>query len=150
MPIHAADGTLEAVFGVYLDITALMERSIKGTIAFGLTTTLALLTLYGMLGYAHRRSRRLLEAEVEERKRTERALIWATDRFDKAFYASPSMIAIVGRDDGEYYEVNGTWTKSLGYERSEVIGKTAYELEIWVDADERRHVDRALPRRWVD
>ena len=78
-----------------------------------------------------------LEAEIEERKRVQQALIWANDRFHKAFYASPSMISIIGSDDGVYHEVNEEWAETMGYGREEVVGKSAYELGIWANPDER-------------
>ena len=94
VPVTAPDGALGAVFEIYLDVTAVMARSTNGTIVFGVTTTTVLLALYILLFAVHHRSRRRLETEIEERKRIEQALISANDRFNKAFYASPSMFAI--------------------------------------------------------
>ncbi len=85
-----------------------------------------------------------LEAEIEERKRVQQALIWANDRFHKAFYASPSMIAIMGSDDGVYHEVNEEWATTMGYAREEAIGKSAWELGIWANADERKRAVQLL------
>ncbi len=55
-----------------------------------------------------------------------------------AFRNSPAMHSIVRFPDAVIVEVNDTFTRTLGYSRAEVIGKTPFELNFWV-APERLH-----------
>jgi len=59
------------------------------------------------------------------------------DRFAKVFDASPSMIAISTVDNGHHYAVNEVWLKTMGYQREDVIGKTASELGVWLSPQDR-------------
>jgi len=43
-------------------------------------------------------------------------------------------------DTGEFIEVNQAFLTLMGYEREEVIGKTSFELNIFVDPDDRRKI----------
>ena len=117
-----------------------MAQSINGTIVFGGTTTAILFGLYLLLMIVQSRSRKIIEAEIEARKRTDSALVSANDRFYKSFYANPSMVAIATLD-GKLNDVNEKWLETFGYSREEVIGKTAVDLGIWVEPEDR---DRAV------
>jgi PAS domain S-box-containing protein len=55
-----------------------------------------------------------------------------SDLFEKAFHNSPAMHSIVRFSDGVLVEVNETFTRTLGYNRDEVLGKTPFELNFWV------------------
>ena len=50
--------------------------------------------------------------------------------FDTAFNSSPSMMAIIRRDDATCLEVNRSFLLTLGYTREEVIGSRADDLRI--------------------
>src|ERR1051326_5042172 len=52
--------------------------------------------------------------------------------FRAAFHNSPAMHSIVRFSDAVLVEVNETFTRTLGYSRDEVIGKTPMELNFWV------------------
>ncbi len=54
----------------------------------------------------------------------------------KAFRCSPHPITISTFEDGRFIEVNDGFVKLSGYGRDEVIGRTAFELNIWVDKSE--------------
>jgi len=51
--------------------------------------------------------------------------------FKTSFHVNPSLCAITMLDTGEHLDVNNAWLTALGYQRHEVIGKTAVELRIW-------------------
>lgn len=61
--------------------------------------------------------------------------------FAKAFRSSPLSITISTLSEGRYLDVNHAFLQMLGYERREVIGRTASELGIWADPEDR---DRML------
>lgn len=67
-----------------------------------------------------------LEEEINERKRAE-------ERFAKAFHANPNPMGICRFSDGIMVDVNEAFLKHSGYEKSELLQKSALKLNIWVD-----------------
>lgn len=61
--------------------------------------------------------------------------------FAKAFRASPLSITISTLSEGRYLDVNSAFLQMMGYERRDVIGRTATEIGIWADPEDR---DRML------
>ena len=61
--------------------------------------------------------------------------------FAKAFRSSPLSITISTLSEGRYLDVNSAFLQMMGYERRDVIGRTAAELGIWADPEDR---DRML------
>ncbi len=55
-------------------------------------------------------------------------------RFNAAFHNSPVIQSVVRFPSGQIVEVNDTFIKVMGYSREEVIGKTPFDLNFWVDA----------------
>ena len=52
------------------------------------------------------------------------------EKFSKVFFLNPSACGLSDLVDGKYIEVNEAFCSLLGYDKSEVIGKTAMELGI--------------------
>ena len=66
-------------------------------------------------------------------------------QFAKTFHSSPGMFAISTPKDGRHVDVNDTWLTIMGYQRDEVIGRTARELGVWDNTGDRaRLVDELL------
>jgi PAS domain S-box-containing protein len=61
----------------------------------------------------------------------------AESKFYTAFHANPEGITITSLDEGVYVEVNNAFVANIGYERSELLGKSALDLNIWVDQQDR-------------
>ena len=78
--------------------------------------------------------------DITERKRAEQELKMAEERFAKAFHNNPGGFSISLAPDGRYLEANESFLRMLGYERSELIGKTSIELGVWVDIEERNAI----------
>ncbi len=74
--------------------------------------------------------------DITEKVRAEEALQLSEAKFASAFRNSPSAMAITSLRDRRYVDVNQSFEKQLGYTREEIIGHTAVELGIWVDAEE--------------
>jgi PAS domain S-box-containing protein len=66
------------------------------------------------------------------------------DNFTKAFRYSPERIAISTLEEGRYVEVNDIFLQFCGFSREEVIGRTARELNIWVDQSEREELVKRI------
>ncbi|MCW3082789.1 MAG: response regulator [Bacteroidetes bacterium] len=71
--------------------------------------------------------------DITERKELEKAVKISNDRFTSLFYNSPIGINIANVDSSELNLVNNAFLNTFGYERDEVIGKTAAELLIIKD-----------------
>ncbi len=71
--------------------------------------------------------------DISPRKQAEEALRQSEEQFMKAFRASPVMTSIMDGHDNRYIEVNDSWLEAFGLCREEVTGRTAQELELWVD-----------------
>lgn len=78
-----------------------------------------------------------LNERTSELEEANQALHLSEERFSKAFHSNPDPLSITTIDEGRYIEVNDAWLSYSGYERHEVIGRTVYELGIWVISDER-------------
>jgi PAS domain S-box-containing protein len=60
---------------------------------------------------------------------------------------SPDLITLTDLETGRYVMVNDTFTRFTGYSRAEAIGRTALELGVWTDPDERAAFVTALRER---
>ncbi len=78
-----------------------------------------------------------LQQETEKRQQAETALRFSEEKFEKAFRSSPSAITISRLIDERYIEVNDSFLELYGYERHEVIGHTAIELNMLVNLEDR-------------
>jgi two-component system cell cycle sensor histidine kinase/response regulator CckA len=83
--------------------------------------------------------RRALDEETlrAERDRALRQLADSEQLFATAFRASPEGITISSLADGTYIEVNDAFLRMIEHERADVIGRTARDLGIWEDAEQR-------------
>ena len=81
--------------------------------------------------------------DITERKRAEAALAESEARFRAAFQACPIVISIARASDGQYVLVNDAFVSWSGYAREEILGKTAQELGLWADLEDRQNF-------WVD
>jgi PAS domain S-box-containing protein len=78
-----------------------------------------------------------LRTEIIERKQAQAALSESEERFAKAFRSSPISNTISRAADGRFIEVNDAFVRMFGYERAEVVGRSAVELNLWIDPAER-------------
>ncbi|MGH9578576.1 MAG: PAS domain S-box protein, partial [Terriglobales bacterium] len=65
------------------------------------------------------------------------ALHQSEEKFSKAFSSSPTAISISTLREGRYLDVNESFLQMTGYQRSEVVGRTAVELGIWIEPETR-------------
>jgi PAS domain S-box-containing protein len=93
----------------------------------------------------------VLAVLVEEQKRTERqrreteaALKKSEEKFSKAFQQSPMALSLSTTKDDRYIEVNTTFESMTGWRREEVIGRTPFDLGLWVDPSERETLVRQV------
>jgi PAS domain S-box-containing protein len=82
--------------------------------------------------------------DITRRKTTAEELRLSESKFRKAFFASPDSITISSLATGELYEVNDGFLDLSGYDRDEVIGKSALDLELWPEAGDRKQMIEML------
>jgi PAS domain S-box-containing protein len=87
-----------------------------------------------------------LEQEIAERQRAEEALRLSEEKFAKAFRSSPSAITITKVSDGQHIDVNETFCQLTGYAPEEILGRTALELNLWINLEERDRLFHKLQR----
>ena len=62
------------------------------------------------------------------------------ERFYKIFQSSPAMVSISTVQDAVILDVNEFWLKTLGYKKTEVIGRTPVDLNLFEDSEARAQV----------
>jgi PAS domain S-box-containing protein len=64
----------------------------------------------------------------------------AQQRFERLFRRNPALMALSGLSDRRFSDVNDAFLRTLGYERTEVIGKTAAEIGLFPNANQQSAV----------
>ena len=82
--------------------------------------------------------------DLTERKRVEEALRKSEEKFSKVFRQSPVSISVTKLKDSRYVEVNETFESVTGWRRDEVLGRTAFEIGLWVNPEERVELGKRL------
>ena len=78
-----------------------------------------------------------IQRDITDSKRTEEEFRKAADLFRTAFNADDSARSITVLETGQFIDVNRAWCALRGIERKDVIGKTAYELNVWGGTENR-------------
>jgi PAS domain S-box-containing protein len=78
--------------------------------------------------------------DITRRKQVEEAIRESEAKFSKAFHSSATSFAIHKLKDGNFIEVNNSFTRMTGYTRKEVIGRNATELKLWADEEEYNRI----------
>jgi len=74
-----------------------------------------------------------LTEEISERTLAEKQLRLSEERFAKAFRSSPVPMSIQSLHDYRYLDINDSFLQMTGYERGELLGKSALDLNLWPD-----------------
>jgi PAS domain S-box-containing protein len=81
---------------------------------------------------------------IGHRKWLEKALEQSEEKFSKAFRQSPMALTLTSAKDHRYIDINNTFVEITGWKRDEVIGRTPFDIGIWVDQGQRRDLIRRL------
>ena len=68
-------------------------------------------------------------------------------RFSKIFRVSPQPVLITRRADSVIVEVNHAFEQTFGYSREEAVGRSTFDLELWIDPGDRARVIELLARQ---
>ncbi len=89
------------------------------------------------------------KAAEEKLATAQTALQASEERYRTAFQTNLDASAITRMDDSMILEVNKAFTEMYGYEREEAVGRTAYELGIWPDPEQRRALVAMVKERLI-
>ena len=118
----------ESVLAPWLRRTA--ERAVMATLTIALIGALT----YSLFVYI----RRLRGTQISLRE--------SEAKFFGMFRQSPVPHTLVRFNGGQFVEANDAWLQQFGYRVSEVIGRTALELGLWVDPQQRTQLISAFSR----
>lgn len=82
--------------------------------------------------------------DLSEHKRAEEALKKSEEKFSKAFRQSPMILTLSSIKDDRFVEVNETFERVTGWRRDEVLGRTPFDIGLWVDPSERVELTKRL------
>ncbi len=99
--------------------------------------------IVSMIEHGHQPVMRGLMIDISETKRTEDALRLSEQKFASVFQQCPDILLIARHSDGCLLEVNEAFEEQIGLTPSQVIGRTATELNLWgVEGDGPRLLER--------
>jgi PAS domain S-box-containing protein len=81
---------------------------------------------------------------IRRLQRTQHSLRESEAKFFGLFRQSPVPHTLVNYHDGRFVEANDAWLHQFGWARNDVIGRTALELGVWVDPDQRGQLIKTL------
>jgi PAS domain S-box-containing protein len=82
--------------------------------------------------------------DITEYKHAQELLLKAEEKRSKAFRQSPLAVIITSAKDHRYIEVNESFERLTGYSRGEVIGRTPFDIAVWVDPSQRTELVQAV------
>jgi two-component system, cell cycle sensor histidine kinase and response regulator CckA len=88
-------------------------------------------------------------SDITQRKEMEEQLRLSEKKFSTAFRVSPDAINLTRLSDGTYLDINEGFSIISGYSAEEVIGRSALDLNIWVDPRDRARLVAGLREHGV-
>lgn len=82
--------------------------------------------------------------DITARKRSEETLRKSEEKFALVFRTAPYAVTISALDDGRILDVNEAFCSIIGYSRSEAVGRTSLELNLWERPEARARVVASL------
>lgn len=84
--------------------------------------------------------------DITDRKRAEEALKRSEEKYSKVFHAAPAGIAVASLDEARILDANEEYERMYGYRRDELVGRSAFDLGLWLDKAQREHIVSLLRR----
>lgn len=85
-----------------------------------------------------------IAVDITDRKFAEAALKVSEEKFSKAFQQSPMALTLTSVKDYRFLDVNATFEQITGWRRDEVIGRTPFDLQLWVFPEQRLKIVKRL------
>jgi PAS domain S-box-containing protein len=90
---------------------------------------------------------KVLEKEAGNHKRAEEALRESEERYRGILETAPHSITITRVKDGRYLQVNEAFCQMRGYSREEVLGRAPFELNLYVNPEDRERIIKILKEK---
>ncbi len=87
-----------------------------------------------------------ISTRIDNLKATQRALAEREENYRTILDLAPYNIAITRRSDAVYMQVNKAFTLRTGYSSDEVLGRSVFDLNIYVDPSDRYRLVEALEK----
>lgn len=84
--------------------------------------------------------------DISDRKAVEEALRSSEDFFSKAFNAAPIAMCISTLAEARFIDINDNYCQVLGYSRQELLGQSAFVLDLWGNLEDRTLVGEKISR----
>ena len=85
-------------------------------------------------------------ANALENKKTRQALQESEERLRTVYETFPDPVTIIQAEDGRCVDINSAFTRLTGWTTEDVIGKTAADLNVWYNPQEREKLTTAIAR----
>ena len=85
--------------------------------------------------------------DITESRRRDEALRSTERMLAEIFRSSPAFIVVSTADEGRFIEANEAFTKALGFEHGEVIGRLSSDIGLWPSWEDRDRIVRAVDDR---
>ena len=76
--------------------------------------------------------------DITDRRQAEEQLRTNEKKFSAAFMANTSLMAISTIEEGRFIDANNRFVEVLGFERKDIIGKTAAEIGLYASIEQRQ------------
>lgn len=83
---------------------------------------------------------------ITERKQVEQALRISQENFERAFEANPAALAITRLVDGKVIKINAAYSRMIGYEPDEILGRSGSDLNMFLDSNTRQEYVQLLQK----
>ena len=88
-------------------------------------------------------------SNITERKKAEQALKESEEKFSKVFELSLNAFLLTRIDDGKLLDINQGFTQMFGYTKAETKEKTALDLNIWLNIEDRKRAIEILLQKGI-
>jgi PAS domain S-box-containing protein len=123
--------------GIPLLVLFMSHRIAKGQLTIAWTAVAASFVLSAARLIVTNEKQRQI---ADDLRSTERELLRSEQMFSTAFRSSPDAVGISLVPQGNFLEVNDGFTRLTGYTHDETIGKSATELNLWVEPARRAQI----------
>ncbi len=89
----------------------------------------------------------LICSDITELRNSEKNLRLSDEKYSKAFHSSPAPSSISTIKDGRYIEINESYTRMLGYDEEDLIGRYSHEINLFPDENERVQLINTLMKK---
>ena len=87
-----------------------------------------------------------IASDIPNWKMNEKALRAAEEKFSTIYRQSPDIIWISDPESGRFIDVNDAAVRIFGYVREEFIGRTSFNLNLWVNLDDRNRMMEGIQK----